>query len=123
MGYYRANILKENKLALGSVIKDCLITDTLNRNVGFCGDNMLKESVLVLDSVVKAFFITAEEISVVRKEGRRIEEVRVCKELLPTASTCAEITQVQKDGKMNRQTVAKYAIVQKRSDRTVKYGN
>ncbi len=69
MGYYRANILKENKLALGSVIQDCLITDTLKRNVGFYSDNMLKESVLVLDSVVKNFFITAEEISVVRKEG------------------------------------------------------
>ncbi len=108
MGYYRANILKENILALGSVIKDCLITDTLNRNVGFYSDNMLKESVLVLDSVVKNFFITAEKTSVVHKEGKKL----VCKESLPTASTCAEITQVQKDGKMNRQTVAKYAIVQ-----------
>ncbi|MBQ9435756.1 MAG: hypothetical protein IJU33_06460 [Bacteroidales bacterium] len=119
MGYYRANILKENKLALGSVIKDCLITDTLKRNVGFYSDNMLKESVLVLDSVVKNFFITAEEISVVREEGRPIEEVLVCKESLPTASTYSRIAQVQKDGKMNCQTVAKFAIVQKRSDRTV----
>jgi hypothetical protein len=115
MGYYRANILKENKLALGSVIKDCLITDTLKRNVGFYSDNMLKESVLVLDSVVKNFFITAEEISVVRKEGKML----VCKESLLTASTCAKIAQVQKVGNMNRQTVAEFAIVQKRSDRTV----
>ena len=98
MGYYRANILKENKLALGSVIKDCLITDTLKRNVGFNSDNMLKESVLVSDSVVKNFFITAEEISVVREEGSPIEEVLVCKESLPTASTCSRIAQVQKDG-------------------------
>ena len=81
MGNYRANILKKNKLAS--------------------------------DSVVKNIFITAEEISVVRKEGRRIEEVRVCKELLPTASTCAKIAQVQMGGKMNRQTIAKFAIVQK----------
>ena len=115
MGYYRANILKENKLALGSVIKDCLITDTLNRNVGFYSDNMLKESVLVLDSVVKIFFITAEKTSVVHKEGKML----VCKESIPTALTCAEITQVQKDGIMNRQTVAEFAIVQKRTDRTV----
>lgn len=109
MGYYRANILKENKLALGSVIKDCLITDTLNRNVGFYSDNMLKESVLVLDSVVKHFFITAEKTSVVHKEGK----MQVFKESIPTALTCAEIAQVQKDGKMNRQTVAEFAIVQK----------
>ena len=108
MGYYRANILKENKLALGSVIKDCLITDTLKRNVGFNSDNMLKESVLVLDSVVKNFYITAEKTSVVHNEGK----MQVCKESIPTALTCAEIAQVQKDGKMNRQTVAKYAIVQ-----------
>ena len=81
MGNYRANILKKNKLAS--------------------------------DSVVKNIFITAEEISVVRKEGRRIEEVRVCKELLPTASTCAKIAQVQMGCKMNRQTIAKFAIVQK----------
>lgn len=86
MGYYRANILKENKLALGSVIKDCLITDTLKRNVGFNSDNILKESVLVSDSVVKNFFITAEEISVVREEGRPIEEVSVCKESKLTAT-------------------------------------
>ena len=84
MGNYRANILKKNKLAF--------------------------------DSVVKNIFITAEEISVVRKEGRRIEEVRVCKELLPTASTCAKIAQVQMGGKMNRQTIAKFAIVQKESN-------
>jgi len=80
MGYYRANILKENKLAFGSVVKN--------------------------------FFITAEGISVVSEERRPIEEMFVCKESLPTASTCAEIAQVQKDVKMNRQTVAKYAIVQ-----------
>ena len=86
MGYYRANILKENKLALGSVIKDCLITDTLKRNVGFNSDNMQKESVLVSDSVVKNFFITAEEISVVREEGRPIEVVSVCKESKLTAT-------------------------------------
>ena len=91
MGYYRANILKENKLALGSVIKDCLITDTLKRNVGFYSDNMLKESVLVSDSVVKNFFITAEEISVVREEGK----ILLCNESLPTASTCAEISHIQ----------------------------
>ena len=109
MGYYRANILKENKLALGSVIKDCLITDTLNRNVGFYSDNMLKESVLVLDSVVKNFFITAEKTSVVHKEGK----MQVYKESIPTALTSAEITQVQKVGKMNCQTVAKFAIVQR----------
>ena len=115
MGYYRANILKENKLASGSVIKDCLITDTLKRNVGFYSDNMLKESVLASDSVVKNFFITAEKISVVHKEGKML----VCKESIPTALTSAEITQVQKDGKMNRQTVAEFAIVQKRTDRTV----
>ena len=108
MGYYRANILKENKLASGSVIKDCLITDTLKRNVGFYSDNMLKESVLASDSVVKNFFITAEKISVVHKEGKML----VYKESIPTALTCAEIAQVQKDGKMNRQTVAKNAIVQ-----------
>ena len=78
--------------------------------------NMLKKNKLASDSVVKAFFITAEEISVVRKERRRIEEVLVCKESLPTASTCAEIAQVQMVGKMNRQTVAKFAIVQKESN-------
>ena len=94
MGYYRANILKENKLASGSVIKDCLITDTLKRNVGFYSDNMLKESVLASDSVVKNFFITAEKISVVHKEGKML----VCKESLPTASTCTKIAQVQKNG-------------------------
>ena len=106
MGYYRANILKENKLVMGSDIKDCLITDTLKLNVGFYGDNLLKERVLVSDLVVKNFFITAEEISVVREEGRPITEVSVCKKSLLTASTCAKIAQVQKVGKMYRQTVA-----------------
>ena len=91
MGYYRANILKENKLALGSVIKDCLITDTLKRNVGFYSDNMLKESVLASDSVVKNFFITAEGIPVVREE----DSILVCKESLPTASTVAKFAIVQ----------------------------
>lgn len=97
MGYYRANILKENKLALGSVIKDCLITDTLNRNVGFYSDNMLKESVLVLDSVVKNFFITAEKTSVVHKEGKKL----VCKESLPTASTIAKFATVQRESNVH----------------------
>ena len=57
--------------------------------------NILK---LASDSVVKNFFITAEEISVVCEDRRPIEEVSVCKESLPTVSTCAEIAQVQKDG-------------------------
>ena len=55
---------------------------------------------------------TAEEISIVRKKGK----TSVGKESLPTASTCAEIAQVQMVGKMNRQTVAKFAIVQKESN-------
>lgn len=88
----------------------------MKQNMGNYRANILKKNKLASDSVVKAFFITAEEISVVRKEGRRIEEVLVCKESLPTASTCAEIAQVQMVGKMNRQTVAKFAIVQKESN-------
>ncbi len=88
----------------------------MKQNMGNYRANILKKNKLASDSVVKAFFITAEEISVVRKEGRRIEDVLVCKESLPTASTCAEIAQVQMVGKMNRQTVAKFAIVQKESN-------
>ena len=88
----------------------------MKQNMGNYRANILKKNKLASDSVVKAFFITAEEISVVRKEGRRIEEVLVCKESLPTASTCADIAQVQMVGKMNRQTVAKFAIVQKESN-------
>ena len=88
----------------------------MKQNMGNYRANILKKNKLASDSVVKNIFITAEEISVVRKEGRRIEEVRVCKELLPTASTCAKIAQVQMGGKMNRQTIAKFAIVQKESN-------
>ena len=88
----------------------------MKQNMGNYRANILKKNKLASDSVVKNFFITAEEISVVRKEGRRIEEVLVCKESLPTASTCADIAQVQMVGKMNRQTVAKFAIVQKESN-------
>ena len=88
----------------------------MKQNMGNYRANILKKNKLAFDSVVKNIFITAEEISVVRKEGRRIEEVRVCKELLPTASTCAKIAQVQMGGKMNRQTIAKFAIVQKESN-------
>ena len=88
----------------------------MKQNMGNYRANILKKNKLASDSVVKAFFITAKEISVVRKEGRRIEEVLVCKESLPTASTCADIAQVQMVGKMNRQTVAKFAIVQKESN-------
>lgn len=88
----------------------------MKQDMGNYRANILKKNKLASDSVVKNFFITAEEISVVRKEGRRIEEVLVCKESLPTASTCADIAQVQMVGKMNRQTVAKFAIVQKESN-------
>jgi len=88
----------------------------MKQNMGNYRANILKKNKLASDSIVKNIFITAEEISVVRKEGRRIEEVLVCKESLPTASTCAEIAQVQMVGKMNRQTVAKFAIVQKESN-------
>ena len=66
--------------------------------MGYCRVNILKKNKLASDSVVKNFFITTEEISVVREEGRPIEEVLVCKESLPTASTCSRIAQVQKDG-------------------------
>ena len=85
----------------------------MKQDMGNYRANILKKNKLASDSVVKAFFITAEEISLVRKEGRRIEEVQVCKESLPTASTCVKIAQVQKVGKMNCQTVAKFAIVQR----------
>ena len=81
----------------------------MKQDMGNYRANILKKNKLASDSVVKAFLITAEEISVVRKEGG----MTVCKESLPTASTCAKNAQVQMGGKMNRQTVAKYAIVQK----------
>lgn len=66
MGYSRVNILTENELSLGSVVKD--------------------------------FFITAEEISVVRKERRPTEEVSVCKESLLITSTVAKFAIVQMEG-------------------------
>jgi len=81
----------------------------MKQDMGNYRSNILKKNKLASDSVVKNFFITAEEISVVRKEGG----MTVCKESLPTASTCAKNAQVQMGGKMNRQTVAKFAIVQK----------
>ena len=84
----------------------------MKQDMGNYRSNILKKNKLASDSVVKNFFITAEEISVVRKEGG----MTVCKESLPTASTCAKNAQVQMGGKMNRQTVAKFAIVQKESN-------
>lgn len=114
-----SNMLKENELDKNSVIKDYLITDTLKQNMGYNSANALMERELGLDSVVKFFFTTTEKISRVRKEGQRMKEMPICKESLLTVSTCAEFAQVQLGDKRNRQTVAKYAIVQMRGKRTV----
>jgi hypothetical protein len=48
--------------------------------MGYSGLNILKGRELDKNTVVKDFFITDEEISVVRKEGRQKEEESVCKE-------------------------------------------
>lgn len=90
----------------------------MKQNMGYYSANALRERDLGLDSVVKFFFITAEKISGVRKKGQRMKEMSVCKESLLTVLTSAELAQVQLRDKRDRQTVAKYAIVQMRGKRT-----
>ena len=70
---------------------------TLKQNMGYYRANILKENKLASDSVVKDFFITAEEISVVRREGK----TPVCKESLPTASTIAKFATVQRESNVH----------------------
>ena len=76
---------------------------TSKQNVGQHISNILKENELALNSVVKNFFITAEEISVVGKEGIQMEEVSVCKESLLTVSSVAKFATVQMEGIKVRQ--------------------
>ena len=65
--------------------------------MGYSGLNILKGRELDKNSVVKDFFITDEEISVVRREGK----TPVCKESLPTASTIAKFATVQRESNVH----------------------